>query len=82
MPNYKFPPFETIFKNPTISINGDTGTKIVKNAPEDTAYCDILIETPQTSNSQFRLEGSPKPLDWTMEELSLWVAKELIKYQV
>jgi len=79
---YKFPSFETVFTDPTITINGEVGTRINNNVPEDTAYCDILITTPQTSNSSFRLEGSPTPIDWTMESLSKWVAQQLKQYEV
>lgn len=82
MANYKFPSFETIFQNPTITMDGHAGTKINQNVPEDMAYCDILIETPQTKKSSFRLEGSPKPVDWTVESLSAWVAQQLIQYEV
>jgi len=82
MAKYKFPPFETVFENPTITIDGDVGTKVVNNVPSNTAYCDILIETPQTSNSSFRLEGSPEPVDWTMEKLSIWVNAQLVQYEV
>ena len=79
---YKFPAFDTVFDNPTITINGDVGTRINNNVPEDTAYCDILITTPQTTKSAFRLEGTPTPIDWTMESLSLWVSDQLKKYEV
>jgi len=82
MAKYKFPPFDTVFDNPTISIHGEVGTEVVNNVPSDSAYCDILIETPQTKNSSFRLEGTPQPVDWTMEELSIWVANQLIQYEV
>tara|TARA_R110001606_G_scaffold47972_4_gene122084 strand:- start:2018 stop:2266 length:249 start_codon:yes stop_codon:yes gene_type:complete len=82
MAKYKFPAFETVFENPTITINGDVGTRVINNVPSNTAYCDILIETPQTSKSSFRLEGTPQPIDWTMEELSIWVANQLIQYEV
>jgi len=79
---YKFPTFDTVFENPTITINGDVGTRINNNVPENTAYCDILITTPQTANSGFRLEGTPTPIDWTMESLSLWVSENLKQYEV
>ncbi len=82
MAKYKFPAFETVFENPTITINGDVGTRVINNVPSNTAYCDILIETPQTTNSSFRLEGSPEPVNWTMEELSIWVANQLIQFEV
>ena len=82
MAKYKFPNFTTIFENPTITIDGDVGTTIVKNVPSNTAYCDILIETPQTKNSVFRLEGAPEPIDWTMESLQIWVNAQLIQYEV
>jgi len=82
MAKYKFPAFQTVFDNPTITINGDVGTKVVNNVPSDSAYCDILIETPQTKNSSFRLEGTPQPIDWTMEELSIWVNTQLAQYEV
>jgi len=82
MAKYKFPPFETVFENPTITIHGDVGTKVTNNVPSNTAYCDILIETPQTKKSSFRLEGSPEPVNWTMEELSIWVATQLVQYEV
>lgn len=82
MAKYKFPAFETVFENPTITINGDVGTRVINNVPSNTAYCDILIETPQTTNSSFRLEGSPEPVNWTMEELSIWVNAQLIQYEV
>jgi len=83
MATYKFPPFgDTEFADPTITLNGEAGTRINNNTPEDSAYCDILIETPNTTNSAFRIEGSPKPVDWTMESLSQWVVIQLEKYKV
>ena len=82
MAKYKFPQFETVFDNPTITINGEVGRNIINDAPTNTAFCDILIETPQTSNSSFRLEGSPEPVNWTMEELSIWVNTQLVQYEV
>ena len=33
MAKYKFPAFQTVFDNPTITINGDVGTKVVNNVP-------------------------------------------------
>jgi hypothetical protein len=82
MANYKFPTYNTVFIDPTISMYGHAGTKIDMNVPEDVAYCDLLIETPQTKDSAFRLEGSPKPVDWTVESLSLWVAEHLVQYEI
>jgi hypothetical protein len=82
MSTYKFPNFDTEFIDPTITMNGDAGTRINNNVPEDVAYCDLLIETPNTKKSAFRLEGSPKPVDWTVQELSIWVAANLVKYEV
>jgi hypothetical protein len=82
MANYKFPSFTTVFTNPTITINGEVGSRVVNNVPSDMAYCDILITTPQTKNSIERIEGSPKPVDWTMEGMSIWLAAQLVKYEV
>jgi len=82
MANYKFPNFETVFENPTITMDGSVGTMIKKNIPEDYAFCDLLIETPQTKNSRFRLEGTPKPISWELVDLSLWVSDQLKKYEV
>lgn len=82
MTKYKFPPFDTVFVNPTITINGDVGTKVINNEPQNTAYADILIETPQTKNSVFRIEGTPQPKDWTMESLSEWVELQLKQYEI
>ena len=82
MKKYKFPTFTTVFENPTIIIDGHVGTKIINNVPTTNTYCDILIETPQTTKSKYRLEGSPEPEDWTMASLGLWVSKELKKYEV
>jgi hypothetical protein len=82
MATYKFPSFDTEFIDPTITMNGEVGTRINNNVPENVAYCDILIETPNTKKSAFRLEGSPTPTDWTVQELSIWVAANLVKYEV
>lgn len=82
MAKYKFPNWTTEFDNPTITIHGEVGTKVVNNVPSDTAYCDLLIETSNTKKSCFRLECSPAPLDWTMESLAIWVNVNIAKYEV
>ena len=82
MTTYIFPGFDTEFIDPTITMDGQVGTRINNNTPEDVAYCDILIETPQTKRSSFRLEGSPKPTDWTVESLSEWVTVNIKKYEI
>lgn len=79
--NYKFPPYSTVFIDPVIKIHGQVGTLVVDNVPEDKAFCDILITTPQTKDSFFRVTGSPKPVDWTMESLSSWLAIHIVQYE-
>ena len=81
MATYKFDDLELELVDPTISINGDVGTKVVNNVPSDIAYADVVLET-ATYKYSHRLEGSPKPLDWTMVELSTWVGIQLSQYEV
>lgn len=84
MATYQFPDRygDVKFINPTISMHGQAGTVINRNVPEDTAFCDILIEVEGIEDCAYRLEGSPKPVDWTTEELQAWVANELEKYKI
>ena len=81
MPTYKFPQFDIEIVNPTITVDGQAGTTIVNNVPNDEAYADIILES-EGVKFGLRLEGSPKPIDWTMESLSIWVGQQLAKYEI
>lgn len=81
MATYKFNQWNVEIVDPTITINGAVGTTVIDNVPVDEAYADITLTT-DTAKFGVRLEGSPKPIDWTMESLSIWVGEQLKKYEV
>ncbi len=80
--NYTFPEWpNTIIKNPTITVNGQVGTIVKENIPQDETFVDIHVVNDGFDGSP-RLVGDTAPTDWTMESIQIWVANELKKYEV
>lgn len=81
MATYKFPQFDLEIVDPTVTISGEVGTTVTNNVPSNTAYADIILET-DSAKFGVRLEGSPEPTSWTMDDLGVWVGIQLQQYEI
>lgn len=80
--NYKFPAWEnTEIINPTITVNGEVGSSVVDNQPQQYAFVDIQITT-DTFKGNYRLAANVPPIDWSMESIQIWVGEQIAKYKI
>ena len=77
MADYYFEDVDLTMTDPTVIEDGACGGHFVNGVSGGGFYCDIKVTTPQASH-KFRLEApATQPVEFTTEEINIWVLAEL-----
>jgi len=68
--------------NPTITKHGDYSGEFIDNVSQGTFKANIRLEDSAGSKWRVELSGNTLPVDFSTEEIDIWIASNLIQYEV